>query len=99
MKVMEALAAGKAVVATPLALEGIDAARGREVLAAEADGEFSATILRLMRDSALRRAIAAGGRQWAERSAAISRSDAFDALYRELTQRGHRPAEVGEFAR
>jgi glycosyltransferase involved in cell wall biosynthesis len=99
MKVMEALAAGKAVVATPLALEGIDAEPGREVLAAEADGEFAAATLRLMKDPALRQAIAAGGRQWAERAAAISRSDAFDALYRELTERGRQPAAVGELAR
>ena len=99
MKVIEALAAGKAVVATPLALEGIDAEPGREVLAAEADGEFAAATLRLMKDPALRQAIAAGGRQWAERAAAISRSDAFDALYRELTERGRQPAAVGEFAR
>ena len=98
MKVMEALAAGKAVVATPLALEGIDAAVGREVLAAETDSEFAAAILRLLSDPAGRQVMAAGARRWAERSAAISRSDAFDALYREVTK-GRRPAEIGELAR
>lgn len=43
-KVLEAMAMGKAVVATPAALDGLSAVRGREVLVAQDAGEFGALI-------------------------------------------------------
>jgi polysaccharide biosynthesis protein PslH len=85
VKVMESLAAGKAVVATPRALEGIDALPGTEVALAETDREFSTAVVDLLRDSAARGRLAAGGRRWAERASATSRSEEFDRMYCELT--------------
>lgn len=99
MKVVEALAAGKAVVASPRALEGIDAAVGDEVVMAQTDTDFSAAIIRLLGDEQGRRSLALGARRWAERAAAVSRSDAFDALYGKLREARPVTAVVGELAR
>jgi len=52
-KVLEAMAMGKAVVATPQALEGIDAQPGRELLVAEDAQAQADMVLRLLQDVAL----------------------------------------------
>jgi glycosyltransferase involved in cell wall biosynthesis len=85
VKVLEALGAGKAVVCSPLAAEGLDVADGAELLLAESDEEFAAAIARLLGDAALRRALGASARNWArERASAGDRIAAYEALYREL---------------
>jgi glycosyltransferase involved in cell wall biosynthesis len=65
VKVMNALAAGKAIVASRLAIEGLGLADGQQVALAETDDEFSAAILRLLADPAERRAMAGRARAWA----------------------------------
>jgi glycosyltransferase involved in cell wall biosynthesis len=65
VKVLNALSAGKAMVASPLAVEGLDLVDGQHFVLAETDEQFSAAILRLMADPAERRAIAGGARAWA----------------------------------
>jgi glycosyltransferase involved in cell wall biosynthesis len=66
VKVLDALAAGKAVVATRLALEGLRVADGDQVLIADDDAEFAAALVSLLGDPELRVRIGAAARRWAE---------------------------------
>jgi glycosyltransferase involved in cell wall biosynthesis len=85
VKVVEALAAGKAIVASRLAVEGLDVAHGEEVLLAEADDEFADAVLALLRDPQRRVAIASKARRWAEENLGWSRTvDDYERLYAEL---------------
>lgn len=52
-KVLEAMACGKAVVTTPMAMGGIDAVDGRDLMIASTPGEFLAKLETLLRDPAL----------------------------------------------
>jgi glycosyltransferase involved in cell wall biosynthesis len=85
VKVGEALAAGKAVVASELAVEGFAVVDGESVLIAEDDDDFVQAVVRLLDDPLLRESIARRGREVAERAvgwAEISRR--YSALYREV---------------
>lgn len=65
VKVLEALAAGKAVVASRLALEGLDLVDGEHVVMAEDEGPFADAIVALLRDPARRAALGTSARAWA----------------------------------
>jgi glycosyltransferase involved in cell wall biosynthesis len=65
VKVLEALAAGKALVASPLAIEGLAVQPGAQLLVATTDGEFADAIVRLIEDVPLRVALARRAREWA----------------------------------
>lgn len=65
VKVLEALAAGKAVIASPLAAEGIGLADGEQVVLAERDEDFARAIGRLLDHPAERIALAGRARAWA----------------------------------
>ena len=65
VKVLEAIAAGKAVVASRLAVEGLDVEDGKQVLFAESDQEFSQVIVQLLLDPAKRASLAGNARAWA----------------------------------
>jgi glycosyltransferase involved in cell wall biosynthesis len=65
VKVLEALAAGKAVVASPLAMRGLDVMNGRELLVADSDVEFASAIVKLLREPEQRIALARAARNWA----------------------------------
>jgi glycosyltransferase involved in cell wall biosynthesis len=65
VKVLEALAAGKPVVATSLAIEGLDVENGRQVVLAESDQEFSRAAIELLRAPALRTRLAREAHTWA----------------------------------
>jgi polysaccharide biosynthesis protein PslH len=67
VKVLEALAAGKAVVATPLAVAGLDVASGRELLLGTSDEELAHAICSLLADPDERAAMGARARAWAGR--------------------------------
>lgn len=56
-KVLEAMAVGVPVVATPLAIEGIEVRDGEDVLVGSSREEFAAQVTRLLTDSELRRAL------------------------------------------
>lgn len=62
-KVLEGMAMGKAVVATPQALEGISAQVGAEVLVAEDAGAQAETVLRLLREPGTAGSVGAAARR------------------------------------
>ena len=65
VKVLEALAAGKAVVASRLAVEGLDLVDGEQVLLADSDEDFCAAVARLLGDAQLRARLGKRARAWA----------------------------------
>jgi polysaccharide biosynthesis protein PslH len=88
VNVAEALGAGKAVVASTLALEGLDVSPGEHVLAADGDGEFAAAVASLLEDAGRRRGLAEAGRRWAEGNLSWARvADRYDELYETLLGR------------
>jgi glycosyltransferase involved in cell wall biosynthesis len=66
IKLLEAMACGRAIVSTPAGCRGLDLANGRELLVAELDGSFAAALVKLLRDEDLRNRIAAEARRTAE---------------------------------
>lgn len=62
-KLLEAFAANVPCVATTLAAEGAEAVHGRQLLVADSPDAFAAQVLRLLRQTALGRRLAAGARQ------------------------------------
>jgi glycosyltransferase involved in cell wall biosynthesis len=95
IKVLEALAAGKALVASPLALDGLSVTDGREVLVAETDDEFADAIGRLLSDSHLRVHIARGARRWAQSALGWDRAvSAYERLYSALLPAPVSPASL-----
>jgi glycosyltransferase involved in cell wall biosynthesis len=65
VKVLEALAGGKAVVASPLATSGLAVTSGRQLIIASSDTEFATAIVKLLRDPKERTALARRAREWA----------------------------------
>ena len=85
VKVLDALGAGKAVVATPMAAEGIEAPAGEAILLADSAAELAACISLLLGDEKRRRTLAESAYAWASqhlRSECVA--DRFDRLYRQL---------------
>jgi glycosyltransferase involved in cell wall biosynthesis len=81
---MEALVAGKALVATPLAVAGLDLAPGRHALVVE-PGDFAEAISSLLADRARRIELGRAARAWAvENLRWDERLDDLDALYERL---------------
>ena len=86
VKILEAITNGKAVVASPLALEGLSVRDGSEVMVAERDGEFADAIVNLLRHPDRRVALARAARSWAEQHLDLDTSvRAFEELYERLT--------------
>ncbi len=67
LKILEALAAGCAVVTTSLGCEGIELTPGSDVLVADRPAEFAGAVVRCLRDPALRAGLGARGRELVER--------------------------------
>ena len=85
VKVLEALAAGKAVIATPLALEGLDVSPGSQVVVAVDDRMFADEIVMLLRDGQRRVELGSAARAWAEANVDWRRSsEAYASLYSSL---------------
>jgi glycosyltransferase involved in cell wall biosynthesis len=68
LKIIEAWAGNRAVVATPLAAEGLDARDGENIRLAESAAEFAAAIDELLADTALRHRLGTAGRATFEAS-------------------------------
>jgi len=93
VKVVEALAYGKAVVASPRGLEGLDVTDGVHVAVAETDAEFVTRIVELLESPNTRATLARNAREWACANLGVDRwLDAYDALYASLASaRSERP--------
>jgi len=65
-KILEAMAAGKAVIATPEAVAGLRVVDGEQLLVANTSREFGAAVLKLIRDPGLRRQLGYRSRHFVE---------------------------------
>jgi glycosyltransferase involved in cell wall biosynthesis len=85
VKVLEALAAGKAVVATPRALAGLELVPGTHALVADTDADLSAALAELLEDPERRRRIGSAAREWADAHLGWDHATAaYTALYERL---------------
>ena len=92
MKVLEALAAGKALVATPRAAEGVDAVAGKHFLVATDEAALVEALVGLVRDPQRRRTLAQEARAWSEANLGWEAGvTAFEELYDALVD-GRRAA-------
>ena len=91
IKILEALAAGKAVVTTSLAAEGLGVRDGEQLAIADTDREFIAHIVQLLRSPEDRLALAGRARVWAGQHLTWQASvQKYEALYQELLTRSIR---------
>ena len=67
-KVLEAMAMGKAVVASPMALEGLDVQAGTEALCADTPGQWQDALAGLLEDAGARRRMGEAARKRVEAS-------------------------------
>ena len=82
MKVLEALAAGKALVATSRAAEGVDAVPGEHFVLAEDEEELVHALTELLLDEGRRRTLGESAGAWAEQNLSWdSGVRAFEQLY------------------
>jgi glycosyltransferase involved in cell wall biosynthesis len=85
VKVLEALTAGKAIVAYPEALAGLEVEDGVHALVARDEAGFADAVTSLLADPRLRKALGSAAREWAvEHLRWDGPLDAYDALYRDL---------------
>jgi polysaccharide biosynthesis protein PslH len=68
LKLLEAMALGKAIVSTRVGAEGIGLRDGHDALLADSPADFAAAVSRLLGDRALRARLGAAARRSAERS-------------------------------
>jgi len=85
IKVLEALAAGKAMVASPLAVAGLEVTTGQELLIADDDAATAAAVAALLSDPGRRRALGEAARAWAVAQLSWSRTaEGYERLYTRL---------------
>jgi len=85
-KVLEALGGGKALVATPRAVEGVDASPGEHFVLASTEEEFVDALTVLLRDPDRRRELAVRARAWAVENLSVEQSvGGFERLYDSLS--------------
>jgi len=91
VKLLEAMAAGKAVVTSGLAASGLDLTDGVQVAFAESDEEFATAIVRLVGDIGERGRLGAEARHYAvDNLGWNARVNEFESLYRSLLEAGSR---------
>ncbi len=87
VKILEALAAGKAIVASPLAVEGLDVVNGEHLWLADSDAEVGEAIIQLLADPERRVSLANRARAWACANLGWDKSVAeYEALYSRLKE-------------
>jgi glycosyltransferase involved in cell wall biosynthesis len=91
MKVLEPLAAGKAVVATPRAAEGVEATPGEHYILAADEDELVEALVDLLLDRERRTTLGASARRWAEQNLGWGKGvEAFEGLYDSLITAANR---------
>jgi sugar transferase (PEP-CTERM/EpsH1 system associated) len=66
LKILEAMASGRAIVSTRLGAEGLEAEDGRHLVLADDPADFAAAVVALLRDPGRRRALGRAARRQAE---------------------------------
>ncbi|MCU0491331.1 MAG: glycosyltransferase family 4 protein [Chloroflexaceae bacterium] len=97
VKILEALARGMPIVSTTIGYEGIDLTPGEHLLVGDTPAAFAEALIRLLRDPALGRTLAARGRRLAEERydwRVVNRE--LDAVYAALPQPQQRLIAAGE---
>ena len=93
-KLLQAWAMGKAVVATPLSVGGLDARDGENLLIREGAAQLAQGILELLGNPERRRMLGARGRETVEASYDWEgRARAFERLLKVAAERGHAKTE------
>jgi glycosyltransferase involved in cell wall biosynthesis len=88
LKILEALAAGRAVVTTPIGSQGLETVAHEHVLVALDPDTFAESVVRLCRDRELRLRLGRAGRKLVERSYGWEHAgEVLANLYGELVQR------------
>ncbi len=96
VKVLEALAAGKAVVASSRAAEGVTARPGEDLIVVDSDIDAAAAMNRLLADDDARRRMAGRARAWAVRELSWSvMADRYEDLYERADHRGRATVQRG----
>ena len=96
VKVLEALAAGKALIATPRAVEGLHVTDREQVILVESDEDFRCAADWLLRNPAERASLGTRARAWAVANLGWDRSvAAYEALYATLLADGRQAARDG----
>jgi glycosyltransferase involved in cell wall biosynthesis len=89
LKIVEAMAMGKAIVSTTLGAEGIEAAAGRDLLVEDQPAAFADAVNRLLAQPALAARIGRSARQLAvERYAWRGAARALEGFYRQILEIG-----------
>lgn len=85
IKIIEAMAMGKAIVTTTAGIEGIECKWGREVLVVDKPDQFAEAICQCIADATLKNSLQKNARKWAEENYDIDKTtDKLLALYNEL---------------
>jgi len=92
LKILEAMASGKAIVSTPIGCEGLEVTPGRELLVAESPEAFAQSVVALMGDATRRRELGTHARRRVEERYGWEAIGArMNAFYRRLAGT-HRPS-------
>jgi glycosyltransferase involved in cell wall biosynthesis len=87
LKIVEAMAMGKAIVSTTLGAEGIEAVPGRDILIADEPAAFADAVSRLLKEPGLAAQIGHSARQLSEtRYAWSSAARALETFFRQILQ-------------
>jgi glycosyltransferase involved in cell wall biosynthesis len=84
VKVLDALGAGKALVATPLGVSGLGIEDGVHALVREGSAPLGQAIAALLRDPGRRRALGTSARAWAAGSSWEATAEAYERVYASL---------------
>jgi len=90
VKIMEALAMGKAIVATPIAAEGMGLESGRDLIVTDLGPTFSAAVAELWQDAAARNAMQRHAREAAVARFSVNAGhETLDRIYARLQSERH----------
>jgi glycosyltransferase involved in cell wall biosynthesis len=94
VKVFEALALGKPVVASPLSVAGLEVRDGEQVVLADTDEQFARAIVALLRDRERRVTLGTAARSWAiEQAGKNDAAKQLVALYTQLSAPEGEPSD------
>jgi glycosyltransferase involved in cell wall biosynthesis len=93
LKILEALAAGKAVVSTSIGVEGLELASGKHLIIADSPTEFALSVERILASTPERRLLGSQGRLHVEAH------HSWSAIARRLEQCWHRVSQLNTYTR